>query len=350
MIRTLAILLTAAIAAVSAPTPASTPMVEVQPTPTVEPARSGTVTLAFAGDIHFERHLLAHLRPGRMATLQDLWGDADLVIANLETAITSKGVRQEKIYNFRAPARTVPALQQAGFDVVTMANNHALDYGRTGLRDTLAAFNDQSIAAVGIGADRASALAPYRVDLPDANGVGAPTPISIFGFATTEMLGGLNWAAQAEQGGIVVWESHRNALLKAISAERVAGRVVVVYAHWGREREKCPTLTQRRAAADLEKAGATIIVGAHPHILQGVGRGNGGALIAYSLGNFIWYNAKGGLTGVLRVRLEDRKVVDAEFTSARLSSQASTLGLPRRSTEASAVFTALARCADLTAP
>ena len=326
-------------------------MVESEATPTVEPVnRSGRVTLAFAGDIHFERHLLQHLRPGRMQVLEPLWSGADLVIANLETAITSKGDRQEKIYNFKAPARTITALAGAGFDVVSMANNHSLDYGRSGLADTLAAFKGSPLAAVGIGADRRAALTPYRVDLPDRDGSLAPTPISVFAFATSEMLGGLNWAAQPDRGGMVVWESHRSALLKAIRSERDAGRVVVVYAHWGRERESCPTATQRKAAADLEAAGATIIVGAHPHILQGIGRTAGGALVAYSLGNFIWYNAKGGLTGVLTVELVDRQVVAADFTTARLSGRSSTLGLPLRTVEPVAVFTALAKCANLTRP
>lgn len=351
MIRSLFIGAAALAAAFSGTTPAATPMVEGVPTPTVEPVLpAGTVTLAFAGDMHFERHLLQHLKPGRMQTVSSLWRDADLVIANLETAITSGGVQQRKIYTFRAPARTIPALALAGVDVVSMANNHALDYGRTGLQDTLAAFPGNEIAAVGIGADRRSALTPYRVELPDSLGVGAPTPISIFAFATREMLAGLDWSAEPDRGGIVIWERHRAALLRAVRAEAEAGRVVVVYAHWGREGQQCPTSLQRQAATALEEAGARVIVGAHPHILQGIGRSAGGALVAYSLGNFIWYNSKGGLTGVLKVTLTAGEVTKADFTTARLSSRSSTRGLPVRSRESSAVFTTLARCADLTRP
>lgn len=351
MIRTLLIGITAVVTATSGTTAAIAPEMDSSSIPTVEPVvPAGRVTLAFFGDIHFERHLQRHLQPGRLEKVARLWSNADFVMGNLETAITSAGTLQVKTYNFRAPARTVPALERVGVTVVSMANNHALDYGRSGLRDTLAAFEGRSIAAVGIGADRRSALTPYRVDLADSQGAGMPTALSVFAFATREMLGGLDWSAQPARGGIVVWENHRNALLKAIRAEKAEGRVVVVYAHWGREGESCPTPTQRRAAADLEAAGATIIVGAHPHILQGIGRSQDGALIAYSLGNFIWYNSKGGLTGVLSVTLEEGQVVGAEFVTARLSSRSSSLGLPARVAEPSAVFASLARCADLSRP
>jgi poly-gamma-glutamate synthesis protein (capsule biosynthesis protein) len=218
VIRLIAMGVAALATAMSVPTPAQTPTVESVPTPTttIEPSPSGEATLAFVGDVHFERHLLRYLRPGGLRPVEPLWGDADLVIANLETAITSAGQHQEKIYNFRAPAKTVKALQQAGVGVVSMANNHALDYGRSGLADTLAAFSDASIAAVGIGADRAAALAPYRIDLNDRGGSGGVTPLSIFGVATSEMLSGLRWAAEPDRGGIVVWEAHRTALLRAI--------------------------------------------------------------------------------------------------------------------------------------
>jgi poly-gamma-glutamate capsule biosynthesis protein CapA/YwtB (metallophosphatase superfamily) len=310
------------------------------------PPRSGSATIAFVGDIHFERHLKDLLRPGRMDGLKEIWGDADLVMANLETAITNVGVRQKKVFTFKAPPRSLDAMKAAGIDVVSLANNHSLDFGAQGLNDTLDAFSKSSLIPVGIGATRAAALAPYRVDLPDSTRMYGATPVSIFAVATSEMLGGLRWAAQGKSAGIVVWESHRTALLNAIKAEAAEERVVIVYAHWGREKESCPTSTQRRVAAELEAAGARIIVGAHPHVLQGAGVSSQGAFIAYSLGNFIWYHGRSGQTGALTVRLRDRKVVSAEFAPARIGSS----GAPRAVNEESKIFGAFARCANLQRP
>jgi poly-gamma-glutamate capsule biosynthesis protein CapA/YwtB (metallophosphatase superfamily) len=310
------------------------------------PLQSGSATIAFVGDIHFERHLTQLLRPGKMAGLKEIWGDADLVMGNLETAISNGGVRQRKIYTFRAPPRSLSAMKAAGIDVVSLANNHSLDFGASGLKDTLDAFTQSSLVAVGIGADRVAALTPYRVDIPDSNRMYGATPISIFAVATSEMLGGLRWAARSNTPGIVVWESHKTALLNAIKAEAAEERVVIVYAHWGREKETCPTATQRRVAAELEAAGARIIVGAHPHVLQGAGVTSQGAFVAYSLGNFIWYHGRSGQTGALTVRLRDRKVVSADFVPARIGGS----GAPRAVAEPSKIFGAFAACANLQRP
>src|SRR5215472_15257905 len=127
------------------------------------PASAGTVTLAFAGDVHFAartRLLLADpataFRP-----IAAVLRSADFTAVNLETAITGRGTPQPKNYHFRAPTTAFTALRDAGIDLVTMANNHVLDYGQVGLANTLTAAKAAKFPYVGIGDNAAAAWAPY---------------------------------------------------------------------------------------------------------------------------------------------------------------------------------------------
>ena len=147
-----------------APTAAPSPTVTRAPAATpstgtpAAPARA--LTLAFAGDIHFEgssRRALDGFGP-----ITSELRRADLTMANLETAITTRGTATPgKAFTFRAPPRAFAALRDAGIDVVTMANNHGLDYGPVGLDDTLAAVRASHVPTVGIGRDEAQAYRPY---------------------------------------------------------------------------------------------------------------------------------------------------------------------------------------------
>lgn len=144
------------------------------------PGRSGTaiaanplgsgqpVTIAFGGDVHFEGVLRRRLLSdpvGLLAPIRPVLASADLTVANLETAITERGVRQVKQFNFRAPADGFRALRAAGVDVVSLANNHGLDYGPEGLRDTLAAARSAGLAVVGAGQDATEAYSAYRTQI-----------------------------------------------------------------------------------------------------------------------------------------------------------------------------------------
>ncbi len=119
-------------------------------------AASGTpITLAFAGDVHFEGGSRAALSGGLSAITPAL-SRADLTTVNLETAVTARGDREtSKAYTFRAPTSAFATLKNAGVDVVTMANNHALDYGQVGLADSLAASREAALPVVGAGVDEA---------------------------------------------------------------------------------------------------------------------------------------------------------------------------------------------------
>src|SRR5690625_4737397 len=134
-------------------------------TPPVRPAES--ITLAFGGDVHFENHLAPLARdPESLSELRSSLGGADVSMVNLETAITEGGspVRRTRV-TWRARAGGLGAVAGAGFDVVTMANNRAVDFGEAGLADTLAAIDESPMPVIGSGRDEQEAFAPAVCDV-----------------------------------------------------------------------------------------------------------------------------------------------------------------------------------------
>src|SRR5688572_26063623 len=150
--------------------PPTSPATGGSPSPNGEAPGSGReVTLAFAGDVHFQLNLaslLDHPR-GALGPIERVLSSADLTMVNLESAITERGTPESKEleveserYWFRTTPAALDVLAAAGVDVVTMANNHGADYGPIGLQDTLAAIRSGPIPVVGIGRDRRAAFAP----------------------------------------------------------------------------------------------------------------------------------------------------------------------------------------------
>lgn len=257
---------------------------------------AGPVTLAFAGDVHFEGSSAAALDrgPGSAAAVLRR---ADLAVVNLETAVTTGGNRQPKQYAFRAPARAFDVLRDAGVDAVSMANNHGMDFGRAGLRDSLAAARAARMPVLGAGADEAAAAAPLRRTVRGVR-------VSVF--AGTDVLDSFaigSWPATADRAGIASLKGDGLArLAAAVRDERRRADVVAVVVHWGVERVTCPTARQQLVARTLSEAGADVVAGSHAHVLQPTTR-VGRTVVAYGLGNFVFY-ARGGAgaqTGVLTV-------------------------------------------------
>ncbi len=289
--------------------------------PSRPPGPLGTITLAFAGDVHFQLHLAAlldHPR-GALGPITRTLAAADLTMVNLESAITDRGTPEAKDlevpsqrYYFRTPPGALDVLAAAGIDVVTMANNHGADYGPIGLNDTLAAIRGGPIPVVGIGRDRRAAFAPYRVTVRG-------TDLAFFG-ADGSMREGTSsvWAAGPATPGIAAAHAGRpRALLAAVRGASRQADVVVVYMHWGAESQSCPTGQQRTTAEALAEAGADVVVGSHAHVLLGSGW-LGDTYVDYGLGNFLWYQNHEPETGVLRLTIRDGRVVGDSWTPARI--------------------------------
>lgn len=292
---------------------------------TTTSAVEGSYLLAFAGDVHFENQVRRQVASGGLSTLPALFAGADLVVVNLETALTKRGTAQPKQYTFRADPAVLSTLAEAGVDAVTMANNHAMDFGSVGLSDTLAAKRRSPVSIAGIGTDSSEAVAPVRFTLGPKPGGAPPLVVSLVAFSVLDPYSNGTWAAGSSRAGIAVWSSHKRLILDRVRAEASAGHLVVAYPHWGVERAACPSTSQRSVLAELEAAGADLVIGSHPHVLQGVGFTKFGTAVAYSLGNFVWYAHAPGKSMVLRVRVDNGRVTALEPTAVLWGSD----GLPR---------------------
>jgi hypothetical protein len=309
--------------------------------PTGEP-----VTLAFGGDVHFEGAIGARLAANPSTALGPIarvLSRADLAVVNLETAITERGTPAPKDFTFRAPPSALTALEEAGVDVATMANNHGQDFGLVGLRDSLAAAKAAGFPVVGIGRDADQAYRAYKVTIKGQR-------IAVIG-ATQVLDSSLAaaWTAGEDKPGMAsAYEEDR--LLAAVKEARASSDTVVVDLHWGRELVNCPIDRQRALAPKLVAAGADVVVGSHAHILLGGGYLRG-AYIHYGLGNFVFYS-RGGVTaqsGVLLLTMRGRAVSDSRWVPARISG-----GIPiplegAAATRAVASWQSLRRCTGLSA-
>jgi len=333
-------------AAPAAPRTAAQPASPAAPAPTrtaTAAAKPGTVTLAFAGDVNFAKRTARLLRDPATAfgSISSVLRSADFTALNLETAVTSRGAPQPKTYHFRTRPAAFTALRDGGVDLVTMANNHVLDYGRTGLADTLAAAQSAHFPYVGIGRNAAAAWAPY---LTTINGV----RIAVIGVSQVAELAS-SWVATRTRPGEANAINQRRTL-DAVRAARRLASVVIVFMHWGTEGEACPDPNQLALAPKLAAAGASIIVGAHAHMLQGSGW-LGHTFVAYGMGNFLWWERSYSTsTGVLELTLHPHHPLTARFIPATVSRTGQPIvdrGAQAR--QAAAYYASLRGCAQLAA-
>jgi len=198
----------------------------------------------------------------------------DMVIGNLESPITSSGVEFiEKKFRFKADLKAALALKNAGFTHLSLANNHILDYGEDGLRQTLAALDTNSLIYSGAGMNLASAR---KAKIVAIHGV----KIAFLSYSLThpkEFFAGAKTAGTAP--------GYPRIFTADIKLAKKNADCVVVSFHWGEEGFEKPKPYQITSAHKAIDAGADIIIGHHPHVLQGVERYNNG-IIFYSLGNF----------------------------------------------------------------
>ena len=325
----LALALVALIGARAASDGQASEAASTQPTETTRPASSPAapvtrgrlgsgkaVTFAFAGDMHFEspiRERLASSPASVLAPISPVLQRADLAVANLETAVTDGGAAAAKAYTFRAPSSAFAALRSGGIDVVSVANNHGMDFGATGLRDTLAAGRRARVPIVGAGRNDREAYLPYRVTIRGQR-------IAVIG--ATQVLDDhliSSWTAGPGKPGLASAKDEPR-LLRAVRAARETSDTLIVFLHWGVELESCPTGSQTSLANALVAAGADIVVGSHAHVLSGGGR-LGKALVGYGLGNFVFYAFRESTvqSGVLEVTATGRRIDSYRWRPARIS-------------------------------
>lgn len=310
------------------------------------PAAPPVITLDFAGDSHFDGRtltLLQHDPDTAFGPIASELSSADFAMVNLETPVTTRGTPEPKEFHFRAPATAYQAVKAAGIDLVTLANNHTLDYGRVGLTDTINYAKAAGMPYVGVGENAADAYRPWVTEIKGVR-------IAFLGFSQITELAS-TWAAEDDRSGIAMAFDTKRALA-AVKAARAEADVVVVFNHWGQEYNQCPISPQTTFARQLANAGADIIIGAHVHVLQGSGW-LGHTFVAYGMSNFLWhYNDAGSNdTGVMRITLTGSKITSTEFLPAYINR---TTGQPElvsgsEATRISQKFQGLRGCTGLAA-
>jgi hypothetical protein len=271
--------------------------------------------IGFAGDVNGVGRVAAYMSQGGnpLAGVQGLFEANDANIVNLETAVGSSGQAQVKQYTFHSPPVLLSHLKASGVTVVNLANNHSLDFGPQGLLETISDARAAGLQVVGAGANSAAAFAPAVVDTPGGT-------VAFLGFSQVVPSG---WAATANSPSVAS-AYDTSAVVDAVRSARARADYVVVMMHAGIELDQCPTPDQLSLVSTLVDAGADVVVGGHPHVLQGLTR-VGGDVVDYSMGNFVFYDGAGptAATGVLTVGLAPGRSESDTFSPAEMDSNGS---------------------------
>jgi poly-gamma-glutamate capsule biosynthesis protein CapA/YwtB (metallophosphatase superfamily) len=255
---------------------------------------SSTVVLSFAGDCTFANHFEDFVgdQLGYPFERFNLLSQSDISMVNLENPITKRTQRVKKKFNFKMDPKYLGILQLAGIDIVTVANNHIFDYGPEGLLDTIHLLDSVGIKHVGAGRNAEEARKGVLFDIKG------------FRIGFLGCFGAGAFAATSSQAGVA--PRSEAMVTRDIQSLRQIDKAdyVVVSIHWGTEKALHTEEWQVNLAHSVVDAGADLVVGHHPHVLQGIERYKN-AFIAYSLGNFLFGgNSRSTYdTAVLKVEL-----------------------------------------------
>ena len=275
-----------------------TPPITVASTTTTTVPPFDPIVLIFGGDVSLT-HGLSGFDP--FEEIEPLFSPADLAWVNLETAIAEEGIGipVDKKYVFRSPPVTADLLAGAGVTGVALANNHTLDVGVAGLERTIELLDASGVVHAGAGPNRDEAYAPAVHQVGE-------TSIAVVSFS--RVLFDSSWTASENGPGLASayhpFVERSNAAVE--DAARLAD-VVVVMVHWGIERNACPEPYQRELATGWADAGADLVVGSHPHVLQGVEL-IGDTWVIYSTGNLAFPSARsddGTQTALFEVTVDE---------------------------------------------
>jgi len=254
------------------------------------------VTLALLGDISLARGVQPEA--DSFSALAAQLNSADLALANLESPLDPKGTPEEQAtsassYNLCAPAENTKMLKAWGLDLLSLANNHALDCNPDGLTQTMAALESQKLIGIGFPRINGAMSSPYQQKV---NG------LSLAFLAFDDVTQPIDIEAAAAE----------------VQSAKNQGALVVVSVHWGTEYQAGASPRQKEVAQALAQAGATLIWGHHPHVLQPsewIETENGSTLVFYSLGNAL-FDAYGladtSRSALILVKVDRHGIVDVQ--------------------------------------
>ena len=262
----------------------------------LEGNKSRDVVINVVGDVHGE----SAIKTDSLKSLKQYFSHGDLNIFNLETAVTNHDVKEEKEYNFKTNAAFLKSLKSVGLNLANIANNHSYDYGLTGFEDTLKNLDRAGLEYVGGGLNSSAA---YKGRIYTIKGM----RIGVLGIAKVN--GGPESIATREKAGTTNGYD-KTSTEQAITELRAVSDILIVVTHWGEEGSFCPRDSEMSSAKKWSALGADIILGSHTHTLQPIALENN-KLVAYSMGNFIFYSSKleNRRTGILRIQINSQKKI-----------------------------------------
>ncbi|MSU56032.1 MAG: CapA family protein [Candidatus Taylorbacteria bacterium] len=271
----------------------------------VTPEISKEIKMVFVGDIMLSRNIGQSMEQKKdytffFASTTEFLKSADITFGNLENPVSTRGIRSGSIYSFRADPQTLQGLTSAGFNVVSIANNHIWDYGKQAFKDTLSNLSENGISAVGGGENYAEAHTPKILMV-------GKTRIAFLAY-TNLISPKLGLASSTP----AISRYDDTILQTDITEAKKVSDFVAVSFHWGDEYQTKHNAEQERVGKLVIDAGANLVIGHHPHVVQEVEEYNNG-YIAYSLGNFIFdqnfsKDTRHGLA--LLVTLKNNKISD----------------------------------------
>lgn len=272
--------------------------------------REGETVLLFTGDILIGNSVSGNYSAGGIDKvlsegMQNLLRNADITMVNEEFPFGTRGTAMEdKQYTFRVNPSYVTMFQDMGVDIVSLANNHVLDFGTEALEDTFVTLDDAGILYVGAGATRERAM---ELKVIEKNG-------KKFGFlAASRVIPVASWNVENQSPGVFATYD-ATALNAAITEAKQNCDYVTVFVHWGLEHKEYPEDYERTLAAGYVDAGADLVIGSHSHCLQGVEYINGKPVF-YSLGNFLF--GQNGNTAAVKVTVTEDGGVQYSFVAAK---------------------------------
>lgn len=276
-------------------------------------------TLLFAGDILFDDSYTVMITMRKRGDIRACFSEetlremeeADIFMLNNEFTYTNRGEpTPDKTYTFRAKPESAAMLHELGVDIVSLANNHAYDYGEISLLDSLTTLEGIGMPYVGAGRNLAEAsetvyfyAGNQKIAYISGTQIERMTPPSTKG-ATESAPGVFRCLKETE-------------IFDKIAEARENSDFVIVYIHWGTEKTDQPDWSQPGMAQSLAEAGADLIIGDHPHVLQPLANVKNVPVI-YSLGNY-WFNSSTLDTCLVKVKVKDGEMQSFQFLPARQS-------------------------------